>query len=191
MHSEQTVIVLTAPTSAAGKKFSCAKPSGRLAGRSLGPVRLGMTRARTRRLFTRGSTRGRRDMDFFCPARRGIRVGYASPALTRHLSRAQRRRVAGRAVLILSANRHYALRGVRPDTRLNRVRRRLHVGRAFHVGRNYWYVVANGPSRGVFKVRHGVIQEVGIADLRLTRGRAAGRRFFRSFFQWVSGRPTS
>ncbi|MGH2870417.1 MAG: prolyl oligopeptidase family serine peptidase [Solirubrobacteraceae bacterium] len=180
--SGQTVIVLTAPTSAAGRKFSCAKPSGRLAGRSLGPVRLGMTRARTRRQFARGSTRGRRDMDFFCPARRGIRVGYASRALTRHLSPAQRRRVAGRAVLVLSANRHYALHGVRPGTRLSRVRRRLHASRAFHVGRNYWYAVTNGPSRGVLKVRHGVIQEVGIADLRLTRGRAAGRRFFRSFF---------
>jgi hypothetical protein len=176
------VIVLTAPFGSASKKFSCKKPSGRLAGRSLGPIRLGMTRARTRRLFTRSSTRGRRDMDFFCPARRGIRVGYASPALTRHLSRAQRRRVAGRAVLILSANRHYALHGVRPDTRLVRVRRRLHVGQAFHVGRNFWYVVANGASRGVLKVRHGMIQEVGIADLRLTRGRAAARRFFRSFF---------
>ena len=129
-----------------------------------------MTRARTRRQFSRGSTRGRRDMDFFCPARRGIRVGYASPTLTRHLSAAQRRRVAGRAVLILSANRHYALHGVRPGTRLAKVRRRLHVGRAFHVGLNYWYVVANGPSHGVLKVRHGVIQEVGIAELRLTRG---------------------
>jgi hypothetical protein len=121
-------------------------------------------------------------MDFFCPPNRGIRVGYASRALTRRMSRAQRRRVAGRAVLVLSANRHYALHGVRPDTRLARVRRRLHVGRAFHVGRNYWYVVANGPSHGVLKVRHGIIQEVGIADLRLTRGRAAGQRFFRSFF---------
>ncbi|MGB9182931.1 MAG: prolyl oligopeptidase family serine peptidase [Solirubrobacteraceae bacterium] len=182
VHSGRTVIVLTAPFGAAGKKFSCAKPSGRLAGLSLGPVRLGMTRARTRRLFTRGSTRGRRDMDFFCPPNRGIRVGYASPALTRHMSQARRRRVAGRAVLVLSANRHYALHGVRPDTRLARVRRRLRIGRAFHVGRNYWYVVANGPSHGVLKVRHGTIQEVGIADLRLTQGRAAGRRFFRSFF---------
>jgi dienelactone hydrolase len=181
--SGRTVIVLRAPSGSSGAtKFSCARPSGRLTGRSLGPVRLGLTRAGTRRLFARGSTRGRLDMDFFCPALRGIRVGYASPVLVRPLSRALRRRVAGRVVLVLTANRHYVLRGVRPDTRLARVRRRLHVGRAFHVGLNYWYLVANGRGDGVLKVRHGVIQEIGIADLRLTRGRAAGRRFFRSFF---------
>lgn len=105
-------------------------------------------------------------MDFFCPARRGIRVGY----------------IHGHAVLVLTANRHYALHGVRADTRLSRVARRLRVSRPFHVGRNTWYVTANGPSRGVLKVRHGVIEEVGIAPARLVRSRAAGRRFFCSFF---------
>src|SRR5664279_4306390 len=178
--SGHTVIVLTAATAAAGRQFSCARPSGRLSGRSLGPVRLGLTRARTRRLFARSSTRGRRDMDFFCPVRRGIRVGYASSrTLLRSLSAAQRRRVSGRAVLVLTANRHYALHGVRPGTRLAEVRRRLHPGRPFHVGLNIWYLVGNGPTHGVLKVHSGVIEEIGIADLRLTRSRAAARRLFR------------
>jgi hypothetical protein len=161
--------------------FSCGNPTGRLTTTSLGPVKLGMTRAQARRRFSRGSTRGRRDMDFFCPARRGIRVGYASKSLLRPLSGAQRRRFNGRVVLVLTANRHYALRGVRPDTRLSKVAKKLHAGRAFSVGRNRWYLVRDGSGRGVLKVQHGVIQEVGIAGASLVPNRAAARRFFRSF----------
>jgi hypothetical protein len=142
-----------------------------------------MTRRRARSLFARVSLRGRRYMDFFCPARGGIRVGYPSPALLRLVSRSARRHARGRAVVILSSNRHYALRGVRPGVRLSKVARRLRAGRGFHVGRNTWYLVPSGSrlSRGVLKVQHGEIAEVGIADPRFVRGRLAGRIFFRSF----------
>jgi hypothetical protein len=174
-----SVITLVAPPP---KPFSCARPTGRLSGRTLGPIRLGMTRAQARRRFARHSLRGRRYMDFFCPARGGIRVGYATPVLLAHVARAQRHRFRGRAVLALTSNRHFALDGVRPGTRLARVRRRLHVRRGYHVGRNYWYLVPGRRSHGVFKVRHGVIEEVGIATARFTESRAAGYLFFRSFF---------
>jgi hypothetical protein len=97
------------------------------------------------------------------------------------VSKTERRRVRGRAILILTANKHYALRGVRVGTRLSKVARKLHAGRRFRVGRNTWYLTPNGSSRGVLKVRHGRIEEVGIANRRLTRTRAAARRFLRSF----------
>jgi hypothetical protein len=85
-------------------------------------------------------------------------------------------------VLVLTANRHYALHGVRPGTRLTRrLARRLHVGRAFKLGLNTWYLVGNGPSRGVLKVRHGVILEIGIANKQLTSGARATVRFFKAF----------
>ena len=178
-----TVIVLGSAASVGGSsKYSCVQPTGSLSGRRLGPVTLGMTRAAIRKRFTRPTTGGRRDMDFFCTASRRIRVGYASAALSRSLTRAQRRRVSGRAILVLTASRHYTLRGVHPGTRLTaKLQRRLHVGRQFHVGQNRWYLVAEPGSRGVFKVRRGTIQEIGIADPRLTRNRRAARRFFRSF----------
>jgi hypothetical protein len=120
-------------------------------------------------------------MDFFCPARRGIRVGYASRSLLRHLTRAQARRVSGRVVLVLTASYHYGLRGVRVGARVRRVARRLHLGRPFAVGRNRWYLVAFGRGRGVLKVQHGVIEEIGIANRALTQGRRPARRFFSSF----------
>jgi dienelactone hydrolase len=179
--SGTTILTLALPARSPTVRFTCAKPTGRLAGRSLGPATLGATRAGTRRRFDRVSSRGRRYMDFFCPAHHGIRVGYASPALTRGLARSERRRVQARVVLVLTANRHYALRGVRSGTRLVRVARRLRVGRQFHIGLNRWYLAPNGSSRGVLKVRDGVIQEIGIADERLTRTRSASREFLASF----------
>jgi hypothetical protein len=188
--SGRSVVVLRAPSGGSGgkgkrhhkpKPFACAKPSGRLHGMSLGPVRLGMKRSVARSRFRRVNTRGRRDMDFFCPVHRGIRVGYASSGLLRSVSKAERRRIRGRAVLILTANRHYALHGVRVRTRLSKVSSKLHVGRRFQVGRNTWYLAPNGSSRGILKVRRGRIQEIGIANGTLTRKRAAARRFLRSF----------
>jgi ABC-2 type transport system ATP-binding protein len=169
-----------APPATPVKKFSCAAPSGRLAGRSLGPVTLGMTRAHTRSLFQRVSLRGRRYMDFFCPSHGGIRVGYATPALLAKLSRHERGQVRGRVVMVLTANRHYALRGVRPGVRLAAARRRLRLDRGFQIGLNRWYLAPAGRAQGVLKVRHGQVQEVGIANSALT-GRRLARRFLSSF----------
>jgi hypothetical protein len=39
----------------------------------------------------------------------------------------------------------------------------------------------DGASRGVLKVRHGVIEEIGVANRRLTDSSRADRRFLTSF----------
>jgi ABC-2 type transport system ATP-binding protein len=176
--------VVTGPTPSGGPKpppaFSCSAPTGRVAGRSLGPVALGMTRAQARHRFARVSMRGQRYMDFFCPARRGIRVGYASPALVHGLSRAQAHRLGGRVVLILTANRHYALKGVRVGARVGAVHKRLRLGRKYAVGLNDWYLAPAGATRWIVKVRHGRIEELGLADPQLTTARLT-LQFLRSF----------
>jgi hypothetical protein len=167
------------PTTRAGSpppQPGCPAATGSLTRRSLGPVTLGMTRARVRKAFTQSSRRGRQSMDFFCLSPIGIRVAYPSRTVLRSLSRRAQRRVRGRAVLALTANPHYALRGARPGARLAPVAKRLHVSRGIRIGRNTWYVLPAGPSRGVLKVKHGVIEEIGIADKALTATRAATRR---------------
>ncbi len=158
----------------------CPRAAGALRGTRLGPLRLGMTRARARVSVGRWSTRGRRHMDFFCLRPVGIRAAYAYQRMLRRLPRAQRHRLSGRVVLLLTANRHYALRGVRPGARLARVARRLHVGRAERIGSNRWYTFADGGVTGVLKVRHGKVAEIGIANRRLTARRTAAMRFLRS-----------
>jgi predicted acyl esterase len=159
----------------------CPVGTGRLSGRTLGLVRLGMTRAAARRAYRLNSTRGHRNLEFFCLTPNGIRVGYASNGLARSLPRRQRAGATGHVVLALTANPRYALRGVHPGTRLRTVAKRLKAGRAYHVGLNFWYLPPAGKTTGVLKVRHGRIAEVGIADRRFTRTRAVARRFLRSF----------
>jgi hypothetical protein len=154
------------PTRVPSSKAPCPSATGALAGAELGPVGLGEGRAKIRRALPRFSTRGRRQMDSFCVAKGRIRVGYAR----------------GRAVLALTANRHYALHGVRAGTKLDRIARRLHLGKGLAIGPNAWYVVDGKRVNGILKVRHGVIREIGIASKALTTGsRARVRRFFTRF----------
>ena len=161
----------------------CPAAGGRLTRTRIGPLHLGMTRARARRTVPRYSTRGRRSWDFFCLRPIGIRAAYGSRAMVRGLRRAERRRLEGHVVLLSTSDRHYALRGVRPGTRLARVRRRLHVSRVIRIGANDWYIVPLGHhGRGVLKVRHGVIEEIGIANAQLTRSFSAARRFLRLLY---------
>jgi hypothetical protein len=161
--------------------YSCSQPAAGLSGRYLGPVSLGMTRAQARRQFTRVSLRGRRFMDFFCTGDHGIRVGYPSPRLLRSVSANLRRRLRGRVVLILTSSRHYAVHGVRPGARLAKIAHRLRVSRPYRVGLNTWYLTTHGAVRGILKVRHGVIEEVGIADAVFASNRRETATFFRSF----------
>ncbi|MEA2161413.1 MAG: uncharacterized protein QOD66_3793, partial [Solirubrobacteraceae bacterium] len=163
--------LVSAPLGSAGglqpvgsSPLGCPAAPGSLSGRTLGPVRLGMTRAQARAAFGQSSTRGRRLMDFFCLAGSGIRAGYRR----------------GRVVLALSANRVYALDGIRPGARL-RTARRLRLGAPFRIGLNSWYLTPARAVRGVLKVRHGTIEEVGIADGGQVGPRRQARRFLTSF----------
>jgi hypothetical protein len=151
---------------------TCVSPSGRLGGRSLGVLFLGESRRAARRAIDRFSTRGRTYFDFYCLSGGGLRAGFAPHG-----------RLRGRAVLLLTSDRFYAYRGVRPGSSLAAARRRLRVGRGYPVGLNTWYVVrgARGAASGVFKVRNGEVQEVGLATRALTATPALARAFFRSF----------
>jgi hypothetical protein len=124
-----------------------------------------MTRAQAESAFVASSTRGHANMDFFCLTPNGIRVAYA----------------ADQVVIALTANASYALRGVRPGTRLAGVARRLGATLGITIGTNTWYLIPDGAGRGVLKVQHGVIEEIGVATRRLTGSRAAARRFLTSF----------
>jgi hypothetical protein len=139
-----------------------------------------MTRARARKAFPRVSTRGRPNMDFFCPTNGYIRVGYASAGVLRGQTARRRRTLRGRVVLALTGNAHFAAHGVRHGTRLAVARRRLHLTH-YRVGLNDWYLAPDGRVRAVLKARRGTVQEVGIANPGLTTSQRATARFLRSF----------
>lgn len=169
-------------TTAAPAPQRCTAARGRLTGARVGAVALGMTRSRIRRTLGRPVSRRLRDMDFFCLAGAGgVRAGYLDARALARLPRGLRRTVAGRAILLLSANRSYALHGVRPGDSLGTARRRLAIWRAFTIGRNRWYLTTGTRVRGVLKVQAGHVQEIGIVPRRVTGDRAAARRLFAGF----------
>ncbi|HTU85753.1 MAG TPA: lipase family protein [Solirubrobacteraceae bacterium] len=162
---------------------SCPVVTGSLHRKTLGLIHLGMTRAQARRAYSHSSNRGRRYEDFFCLTPVGVRVGYASPRLLGHLPRRQRSRYRGRIVWASTSDLHFAVEGVRPGTKVRVARRMIrHLSAPFTVGRNDWYLARMAGATAVLKVRHGVVQEIGIADLALTRTRAADSIFLRSFY---------
>ena len=160
---------------------ACRRPTGQLSGTTLGPITLGLSRARARRLLPRFKIRSYHTDNFCLSGGWGIRVGYASARLLGSTANAGKAAISGRVTLALTANPFYALRGVKPGTRLGTAAHRLKSGGAIKLGRNDWYVIPGAASNGVLKVRHGVVQEVGIADKGLTATRAAQIQLLRSF----------
>lgn len=160
---------------------ACPLATGKLSGNRLGLVALGMTRAQTRKAYTHSSDRRKRYEEFFCLTPVGVRVGYASPKLLSSVPRRQRKAFRGRVVWASTSAIYYALKGIRPRTTIKAAGKMIKPEKPFHVGRNTWYLAPNGRSTAVLKVRHGIVQEIGIADKRFTRGRKASRAFLKSF----------
>jgi hypothetical protein len=100
----------------------------------------------------------------------GIRVGYPSARLLRTVPQTLRGSLGGRVVWITTANPYYALAGVRTGEALAAAERSLPGGTLLSGGR--WYVARWGSVSALIEVAAGAVQEVGIADSRLTRTRA-------------------
>jgi hypothetical protein len=160
---------------------TCPKPSGKLSGTNVGVFGLGVARSKARKLNHRYQITHNGFDNFCLYAGWGVRVGYPTRQLLASLTKKVRTAVKGKAVLALTANPFYALYGVKPGTKRSALPTKLHLGKPFHVGVNYWYFLPGKRATGVFKVRGGLVQEVGLASAALTQTRAQQRRFIRSF----------
>jgi pimeloyl-ACP methyl ester carboxylesterase len=170
----------TKPKGPGSGRARCAVATGSLHGRTLGPLALGWTRARARRRLPRFTVPAN-NVDRFCLTTPGaIRAVYPSAKLLRTLPARRRRRLAKTVILTITANRHYALAGLRPGSRLGTIARRRHLAPPFAIGPNRWYVVPGRLSTGVLKVQGGIVEEVGIAARQLTGGRRAQHRLLHS-----------
>jgi hypothetical protein len=177
----------SAPARSAGVRVpvpvvkGCPAVTGSVTRSAVGPVKLGDTRREAHRAFPRSSSRGKKYEDFFCFTPSGIRVGYASPKLVKTLSKRERKRYAGRVIWISTASAHYAIAGIRPGATVAAARKALKLIGPFTVGLNTWYLARDGGVTAVFKVRHGLIEEIGIGYTALTKNTRAQRRFLTSF----------
>jgi hypothetical protein len=159
----------------------CPAATGKLSGITLGLLHLGMTRAQARHEYKHSSTRGFKYKDFFCLTPNGVRDGYGSPALLKTLPAKRRAQYGGRVVWISTSSSFYAVNGIRPEATVAAAAKKLKLEAPFHIGANYWYLAPNGGSIAVLKVRHGIVEEIGIGDKALNQDRKAQSNFLKSF----------
>jgi 3',5'-cyclic AMP phosphodiesterase CpdA len=134
----------------------CASVAGRIRGRRLHRVSLGMKRAAVRRRYPSRTRRGR--FDLFCLADgKQVRVKYRR----------------GRVVLVLTSSPSFRARGIRVGAKRSALR-----GRAGRLNRRF-YIARSRRATVVFRVARGRVREVGLAARRLTATRAAARRLLR------------
>jgi hypothetical protein len=132
-----------------------------------------MSRVKAEKAFTHSSKRGQRYEEFFCLTPIGVRVGYGSPKVAA--------RYRGKVIWISTSSAYYAVSGVRPGATVSAAGTKLQLGKAFVIGANDWYLAKDGSVTAVFKARHGVIEEIGIALAALTKTRSSQRAFLTSF----------
>jgi isoquinoline 1-oxidoreductase alpha subunit len=165
----------------AAPKLRCPAATGDLHGKTLGLVRLGMTRAQVHHAYAHSSNRHKHHEDYFCLTPSGVRVGYATPRLLKTLPAHERRRFEGRVVWASTSNPFYALSEVRPGATVHAARKHLKLSGPFDIGRNHWYLAPHGASTAVLKTSHGNVEEIGIADKALTKGDHAQHALLKSF----------
>ena len=144
----------------------CPKPAGRLAGTHLGPMWLGLGRARARRMLPRYRIYSTHTDTYCLAGGWGIRAGYATRALLRKLPGHPH---ASGIILLLTANPHYSLDGITTGMSVKAAEHHLSLGTVIHLGRNWWYVIEGRTANLILKTRHGRIQEIGIANRKLSR----------------------
>ncbi|HEY1508953.1 MAG TPA: FG-GAP repeat protein [Solirubrobacteraceae bacterium] len=155
------------------KVKGCPSATGSLSGVKLGLVKLGMTRAAAHKAFKHSSNRGEKYEDFFCLTPIGIRVGYGSAAVPK--------RFRDKVIWASTSSAYYTVKGVRAGATVTAAAKTLTLSRPFKVGRNTWYFAPEADTNAIFKVRGGVIEEIGIALKSRTSTPAAKRKFLKSF----------
>lgn len=157
----------------------CPRPFGKLSGTQLGPFKLGMTRKHARHLLKHWHLAYYGLDDYCFYGGWGIRVGYPSNLLRRENKQAAAD--AGRIVLMLSANPFWTFDGLSAGIPIATAIKRLHLGKPFHVGANYWYIAAGKKANIVIKSGHGFIAEIGLANKQLTATPKQQATFLSSF----------
>jgi hypothetical protein len=158
----------------------CPAATGTVTTNGMGLIRFGMTRRQAEHAYRHSSNRHKAYEQFFCLTPHGIRVGYTSPKLRKHLPASQQH-LAGKVIWASTTNAHYNIAGIRPPSTLTAAKHALPNGNLFTVGKNQWYIAHHHGTTAVLKIRHGIVQEIGIGDPALTKTRQAEHNFITSF----------
>jgi hypothetical protein len=176
------VPVAKAPAPPPDKFAGCLNATGKLKGKSLGPAKLGRTQKAQRAKFKGLKLRTRKGLDRYCARGGGtFRIGYPTKRLSRTLKRSVRGKVKGRVVIVLTSNKGFSLKGLRPGDSSHKAGRKLKHERKLKVGKNRWLVVPGRTVTLLVRIQSGKVREIGIGDGRLTHGTKATKRFLRAW----------
>jgi hypothetical protein len=164
-------------------KFAgCLNATGKLKGTSLGPAKLGRKQKAQRAKFKGLKLRTRKGLDRYCARGGGtFRIGYPTSRLSKTLKRSVRRKVKGRVVIVLTSNKGFSLKGIRPGSSSSKAASKLKHERKLKVGKNRWLVVPGRKVTLLVRIQGGKVREIGIGDGRLTHGTKATKRFLRAW----------
>lgn len=150
--------------------LSCPRPSGSISRVKIGPLALGMTLAHAKTILKPAGKLRSGYLNLCLYGGFGIRVAAPSAADLARLRPALKQQLKGKIVIALTVNSFYSIKGVKPGTTLATAKRKLHLGKPFHLGANTWYLSPGAAANTVLRVRNGVIVELGIANKTLTSG---------------------
>jgi YVTN family beta-propeller protein len=150
----------------------CHAATGVISSSGIGALRLGMRKGQAHRIGH--YTRTRNGFEHYCVAGGKVRVAYASRAL----AHAQRMR-AGRVVIALTSNQHYATHGIHAGMSVRAARRQLHLSKPLTIGLNAWYFIPGKKATWILKAQHGRISEIGLTAQRTAHTRAQERYLLR------------
>lgn len=161
----------------------CVSTRGGIRRTGVGVARLGRTRTGQRRILKGTLFSDRPGIDRYCVREGGgsLRVGYPTKRLNAKLSKKTRKRIKGKAVLLVSTSKAFRLSKAKIGTGTKTLARRLKGERRLKIGRNTWYVAQGKRARILFRTRKGKVLEMGLADKRLTTTRGATVRLLRAW----------
>lgn len=164
------------------KVAGCPAATGTATASAIGQVKLGQTRSAARAALPHSASRGYATQLFFCFTPQGIRAGFGTARLLSRLGVSDQSHYLNRIVWISTANARYEVDDVRPGEALTLAATHAHLSKVFVIGLNDWYLAPAGAATAVYKARHGIVQEIGIAYQVLTNGdRHQQQEFLNSF----------
>jgi len=162
----------------------CVAATNRVSGRTTDRAVLGHTRTANRRTYPKATLRAKTaPIDRFCLlGGTNARSGYPTAGLLAGLSRAERKRVAGRGVLAITSARTTKVQGIRVGSTVRTVSRRLRGEKRYALRGSTFYLAAASKARVLVQVRRGKVVALGLADKRLTSSAKGSSRFLSALF---------
>jgi len=150
-------------------RVGCPAPVGKLTTAGLGPMQLDETLGEAKLSLPSSTFKRGVDLERFCLSPAGVTVGFPDPALAALL-----KGTPGRNQLVweLTGNPHYSYRGIAPGIALSTAQQILTGGTTVPQGATTYYLVPTRVSTIVLAARGGVVEQLGIADRRVTASSA-------------------